>query len=509
MAINQIITRVSLQGAHAFERGLSQMGRAVHVFERSAQRAGQSIRSALSNPLNILAGAAGATGIGLLAKSALNASGNFERLTKTMEALTGSTARAAQEMAFVERFAAQSPFEFADLAEAATLMQAFGLETQRQIGYIESLAAAFGPTRQNLMEVVSLFGRLRSGQTGEAFEIARRFGIGRNTLEQAGLHFDRSGQLMSSAGDAMAALERVIKQRFGDIRERLGGTLVVAASNFSDAWTRALRVVGDAFRPLVTGTLERVVSFLQFLTETGKLEHIAQSFSKMFTGLTGGDWMERLMAFVAVMADMMPQLLAIAGDAMRQYFDGLIAGTTDLLNRIMSGMIGVINAVIERLNIVRGYLRMSAIPTLREHTPLSLGQMGRNLLGSLPGGEALQSWADTLRLRTDALLNEFRGYGGPQSERGMGPSATTLQPLHAIAQASRETAENTRALADLKQFALGGGDLGALGVTPVELHRLSRDVVVRIEGQAGSTIEQLITQIVHKTVGAMARKRML
>ncbi|MCW5933964.1 MAG: hypothetical protein KIT45_06640 [Fimbriimonadia bacterium] len=508
MAINQIITRVSLQGAQAFERGLSHMGRAVQVFERGAQRAGQSIRSALSNPLNLLAGAGGTAGIALMAKSAMDASGNFERLTKTMEALTGSTARAAQEMAFVERFAAQSPFEFSDLAEAATLMQAFGLETQRQIGYIESLSAAFGPTRQNLMEVVSLFGRLRSGQTGEAFEIARRFGLGRDTLEQAGLRFNRSGQLMSSAGEAMAALERVIEQRFGDIRERLGGTLVVAASNFRDAWTRALRVVGDVFRPLVTGTLERVVSFIQFATETGKLEHIAQSFGKLFAGLAGSDWMERLMAFVAVLADMMPQLLAVVGDALRQYFDNLIAGTENVLNRIMSGMIDVINAVIERLNIVRVYLRMPAIP-LREHSPLSLGQMARNLFGNLPGGEALQSWADILSLRTGALLNEFRGYGGTPSERGMGPSAATLQPLHAIAQASRETAQNTRALTDLKQFALGGGDLGALGVTPVELQRLSRDVVVRIEGQAGSTIEQLITQIVQKTVGAMARKRML
>lgn len=505
--VNQLLTRVRLDGVHEFERGLHRMHRALTIFQRGAAGAANAVRSVFTSPAGLIGVAGGAAGIGLMAKSALDASANFERLSRTMQALTGSSEAAAEEMSFIEKFAAASPFKFTDIAEAAVMMRAFGLEIRRTMPYAEALSSAFGPTRQNLMEVVSLFGRLKAGQTGEAMEIARRFGIGRDVLSAAGLQFDKGGQLLSSAEEALSAMERVIAQRFGNIRALMQGTLVVAASNFQDAWERALRALGDAFRPLAVSLLSTVTRFMTFLVDSGRLRAIAEGFARLFRGVADENLLVRGLAIAVAVLESMPDAIEVVWGAFRRFFEAVGTGISQLMNLVGARMTGLVNIFIRALNLFRRFQRL---PPLREmeFRPMEMSDL---IFGGLFGPQLKNLWQQMM-LRTNLIMRDFgyfqRGAGTAGPSLGMA-GMPALQPLARIAESTRETAENTRRLVDLRKYALGGGELGEMGVTPVEFARISRDMVVRVEGHAGSTLEQLIQDLVRKSVGELVRRKLL
>lgn len=68
------------------------------------------------------------------------------------------------------------------------------------------------------------------------------------------------------------------------------------------------------------------------------------------------------------------------------------------------------------------------------------------------------------------------------------------KPMDDTAVNTARIADNTSKMIDFRRFALGGGPLGALGVTPVEMHRRSGEVRIRLEG--GTELERvLVTQV--------------
>ena len=101
----------------------------------------------------------------------------IQRLTMTYAALTGSLDSAGQKMKYLQTYAAGAIGHFDDLAKAGTLLEAAGLQMERFIPIIDTLSGVFGGTSEQVRELASAFGRVASGQMGEAMEVFRRFGI--------------------------------------------------------------------------------------------------------------------------------------------------------------------------------------------------------------------------------------------------------------------------------------------------------------------------------------------
>ncbi len=87
---------------------------------------------------------------------------------------------------------------------------------------------------------------------------------------------------------------------------------------------------------------------------------------------------------------------------------------------------------------------------------------------------------------------------------GGGPRLLTPGPIQQIAKATAETARNTRSLVQMRRFALGGGDIGRLGVTPVELAQIRRAPTVVVQG--GDEFSLLLGEMIQAAIMQMQRQ---
>lgn len=79
------------------------------------------------------------------------------------------------------------------------------------------------------------------------------------------------------------------------------------------------------------------------------------------------------------------------------------------------------------------------------------------------------------------------------------------------------TAENTRRMLDMRRMVFGGGALGDIGATPVELHdigrraRASRAVEVKLSGGSAldTAFSTLVTDLVTQTIQELSARRLL
>jgi len=141
---------------------------------RRASRAVGGLRrgiTGLVSPLGaMVAGFAGAAGtIGLFWKSIGEAS-EAERARTTLKVLTGDAETAKRVFDELQEFSDVTPFSPQAVQEAGKQLLAFGFGLDEINGLLTDggdLAAAFGG---NLTDVARVFGRLRSGDFGEAFE---------------------------------------------------------------------------------------------------------------------------------------------------------------------------------------------------------------------------------------------------------------------------------------------------------------------------------------------------
>lgn len=222
-------------------------------------------------------------GIGLVSigKQVVEAASNYQRMVGTLTALTGSAEKAKEKMDWLQKFAVPSSFTLEALQTASTRLEAFGLDTQKYLPGLNNLASVFGTDAQNIMEVADALGRLKSGQSGEALEALRRFGIGSDALKMKGIQFDNSGMLKSAPMDAINATMGIIEERFGRMGEVTGNLLASKLSSVGDSWNRVLVKIGIVFTPVLTQLADGVSGLLNKIADSGLVEKISGMFNKL------------------------------------------------------------------------------------------------------------------------------------------------------------------------------------------------------------------------------------
>ena len=178
-------------------------------------------------------------------------------------------------MKVVREVAKPSPFTTKQLAEAAVQLEAFGVNAQRALPKLAKLGAAFGADEEHLRSLVNIWGKLNQGIMPDT-ETLSMFGLNKAMLAQEGLKFDKNGALLSSAKEAMDALERLVEKRYGDIFNKLGATTGANLASVKDAYDSLLITFGQleltAFKTLAPPAImlmEKLTTFLDQLKTNG------------------------------------------------------------------------------------------------------------------------------------------------------------------------------------------------------------------------------------------------
>ena len=197
----------------------------------------KSVNTAMQTVGTLFAGVSIANFAGKL----VNVQREFDVLNSSLITVTGSTAAAAKEFEWIQKFAATTPFSLAEVTQAFVKMKALGLDASREalISY-GNTASAMGKSLNQMIEAVA------DASTGE-FERLKEFGIkaksegDRVTLTFRGI----STNIGKNAAEIEAYLRRIGDVDFAGAMETRAKTLDGAISNLGDSWDQLFKVIND------------------------------------------------------------------------------------------------------------------------------------------------------------------------------------------------------------------------------------------------------------------------
>jgi hypothetical protein len=388
----------------------------------------------------VVAATVGAVVIPMVAggKKAVETAIQFDTLSRSITAIVGSGARASQVLGFVDKLAAPSIFDTATLGEAAKLLEAFGLKTERFLPIAEKLGTVFGGNAESLTSFISALGFIRSGRFGEGFESLARGGVSREALTARGLTFDKGGSFTGTVEQALTAVEAVVNDKFGKLADEMASGPAAKLASLGDAFNRAMRQIGVPLVERLLPFVERIAAALGNLGE-------ANVFGDAISGFLSG-----LGAVQTSTLDVENSLLRLAAG---------FVGFGTFLGNFFEGMMMTIKAVLKTTIVGR------LVSGLFDSKGGGVGNFFRDAFGIT----AAEEFYSNSRQRMNTLATKPTETVADNLATSLGAKAGGTPPLEEIAQNTRITAENTEKLANLQDRVLGGGSLGSRGLSRQEL----------------------------------------
>lgn len=333
----------------ALRAGLAESKGMLSKWGSDMQSAGSTLTASVSAPLALAGG------------WAIKLAGNLEATALSFKVLTKDAAAALAIQKQLNDYADKSPFESNDVTLAGKRMVAYKFAIRDVMPYLKDagdLAAAFADQGVKIADVAGVFGRLKSGDFGEAFARLRDFGIDRKQLEGEGLKFDKSGSYQGSVQDALTAVRKIIQTNYGGMADALGTTLPGMLATASDSISRFATEIGTEIVKAfdVKGLL---ADFSSFLNDT-KAAFMALSPEA-----------KKAIFIVAGLAVVLPPLMVALGTLITTILPALAAGFAAIASPItavglaVGGMIfywDTFNAIVDK-TIARLYQLKGAILT--------------------------------------------------------------------------------------------------------------------------------------------------
>lgn len=226
-----------------------------------------------------------ATGFGLLGRSVVQTSAEFETYQATLETIEGSADKARQSLDWIAEFGKTTPYEVSQVTEAFVALKAYGIDpiANDALRTLGDTASAMG---KPLMQAVEAFADAATGE----FERLKEFGIrAKQQGDKVTFSWTQNGQEMTetvkkNSNDIRAFLLETMGDRFAGAMDRQSRTWTGMMSNLSDTWTDFKRRIGDAgFFNVVQGQLAGLLDWLRRLDEDGTLDRWAQNLSDALT----------------------------------------------------------------------------------------------------------------------------------------------------------------------------------------------------------------------------------
>jgi hypothetical protein len=524
MTIAELVVKLGVTGQGEIQSALTKTKSGLNQVADAAKTAGTAVATGLG-----VVAIAGAAGLGALGKTAFDSAVAFESLGARLTAITGSGKRAAEVLDTVRKVAEPSPFTFDQLATAATQLEAFGLKTEAILPRLANLGAAFGASEENLKSLVNLFGRLAAGNFPDIEQLSA-FGLSKSMFAAQGIKFDEGGSLVSSARDTFEALIRIIDSKYSGMMDKLAGTTETKLATLTDKWQGALRIIGSKLITILTPFIEYFSSFLDKLTNSGALNMLVDRFMSPMTNMANAfgngnmqQGFDRLLATIAGFVAELPAMLegvfknvgimfnnimnanrALMADAFPWVKDPKRAAYNEQLQGIQPDM--------ATFSLSRGYRSQATINADIRRFELQKKQLDRQfgydnnndiMAGtswSKMGGQIQNTITKTLEMIGNAKLPSSATAG----VQGVGPYGNIAETAKATTETNDlllRVAKNTKDTADaltLRRETLGGGTMGAIGLTGAEVAAVNGSYGMFGNGliPAGTDLERAMRRII-------------
>jgi len=221
--------------------------------------------------------AGAAVAFGGLMKSVIGVASEVEQMRVQLNVMYGSAELGAKKLAWAMEAATQTPFQLPEIIKATVQLRAFGLEAERWLTTIGDLASGMSVP---LEQVTMIFGRIKSGQFGEAMEQLRRMGISAPALIAEGIKFTGGGQIVSSIDEVLLGVERVVNSRFKGLMAEQMTTMAGTISNLQDWWYRIRLMVSEQVFKVFKADLRDILGKIDEWARNGKLQEWASSVAE-------------------------------------------------------------------------------------------------------------------------------------------------------------------------------------------------------------------------------------
>jgi hypothetical protein len=372
------------------------------------------------------------------------------------------------------------------LANLAVGLESIGLETNALLPRLANLGAAFGADEEHLKSLLNMVGKFKVGQMPDAEQMAM-FGMSRSQFAKEGIKFDKGGGL--EQGQELKVFEtfiKIIDTKYSGMLDALSGDTATKLASLEDAWEQAMRTIGQKLITILTPYIKYATDFLGRMMDSGILADLTtkffgpmQEFTKGFTDGNVQASVDKLLASILAVGASIPDILS---------------GTFQNVGKILQNFLTNINASIGKLNpflAMQGHKKIDDLKTDYISGRITKAELDTrrsqisNEYGFGATGDIMQGvdfgkpFADAQKF-ADSIISKMAGskapeaggvpkpfgpYFKPGEEPGMGGAGETGDLLLRIANNTRDTAEALT----LRRETLGGGAMGAIGLTGAEV----------------------------------------
>jgi tape measure domain-containing protein len=540
VTVDQVIERYTLDDR--FTAKAKNMVKAAGDVDRSFQKSRATLAgfSSLLGPvgggiakafsaLAVPALAAGAAVVGF-GYASLNAAADMDSLKRALESVAGSSQEAKRQFDQLREVAKGPALGFQEAIRGSLALQGAGLnadqaaESLRQFGnalamsgggkdelngVIVALAQMKGVskvTADNINQIANAFYGIR-GAMKEVFGTADS-----EEIDKMGI---KAEEFITRITAHLTTLPRVT----GGIRN--------AFDNLGDTGQMAFATIGDAIAKKAVPEMNKLADFVSFITDSGRLTKMVNGFLGMFS-LGGGDsLLVKSAAYLMATFEELPSIVKQVGRFIVDTFhragkviQAVISASFALLTggivfRAILALLPVIKSISHAMSVWKGIQAaiVAMVPNVGPAvvaTALAIGTAvgaGSYLLVNEAIDNAVKAAgkfpdlmlnSGAINARADALIAEFAGYKSPEPGKGGNSSA---QHLRNIAKNTFQTAKNTNQMVDLRRFGIGGGDLGQIGITPIEMRRArsGKPIDIRVTG-ADESLNALLSDFLRRAL---------
>ncbi len=280
------------KASKVFEKAFNKSAKSAKVFETKTIKAFANIQTNISGLVKKIAGIAAAFASIKVStdftKSIIKTADTFEKLKLTLGNIEGSMNKARDSFAWIQDFAAKTPYQLEEVTSAFVKMRTYGIDPLRDntLKVVGDVAAAFQGMGKTIDDVVEA---LADAQTGE-FERLKEFGIKASKQgEQVILRYaDAHGQVVEKIVQnneeiIRSTLLSIWNDKYGGQMDKLSGTWSQMMSNLQDNWTRFKQLIAESgFFDYMKNNLKSILDWSNKLFETGKAQKWANVIGKSF-----------------------------------------------------------------------------------------------------------------------------------------------------------------------------------------------------------------------------------
>lgn len=253
----------------------------------------------LGTPLAAIGSSGALAGLGILSTLSVpvRLAADMELTSSAFETMLKSADKTKALLGELTKFAAQTPFEFPELADTAKLMIAFGSSSDSVVNELRMIGDVSSAIGQPIKDIALIYGKARTSGRLFASDINELGGRGVPIIRELAKQFNVSESevrgLVESGKVGFPQLQQVFRDltsgagQFAGGMEKASKTTSGQWSSMKDAIVAAIRPIGDALLPTVKSyiaTITAVAGRVQTWVEANK--ELIPTIAKAVVGIT-------------------------------------------------------------------------------------------------------------------------------------------------------------------------------------------------------------------------------